>query len=301
MANKVQKGAILAEEQLLPARWGQERRLEFIEFRLQWEGRVNRSDLVNYFSISVPQASLDFARYRELAPTNAIYDVVQRAYLASPSFTPTLIRDSADDYLTRLWATTAGTMNANSSFLGWTPSVGIVRDPARSVEAVILKVFLLALREKRIVRFDYQSMTTAVPSSRTISPHALAFDGFRWHIRGYCHAHNEYRDFVLGRIRSAVLEGATNIDPKDDADWHNFIEAIVVPHPQLSVAQRQAVESDYCMEEGRLVLHVREALLFYHLEHLGLLESAENSTKHIALENRMALRSFFEKHHIETM
>ncbi|MES2390903.1 MAG: hypothetical protein V4555_04635, partial [Acidobacteriota bacterium] len=51
----------MAEEQLLPARWGQERRLEFIEFRLQWEGRVNRSDLVNYFSISVPQASLDFA------------------------------------------------------------------------------------------------------------------------------------------------------------------------------------------------------------------------------------------------
>ena len=25
------------------APWGQERRLEFIDFRLQWEGRVNRS------------------------------------------------------------------------------------------------------------------------------------------------------------------------------------------------------------------------------------------------------------------
>lgn len=290
----------MTEEQLLPARWGQERRLEFIEFRLQWEGRVNRSDLVNYFSISVPQASLDFARYRELAPANAVYDVVQRAYLASPSFTPTLIRDSADDYLTRLWATTAGTMNSNSSFLGWMPSVGIVRDPARSVDAAILRVLLLALREKRVVRFDYQSMTTAAPSSRTISPHALGFDGFRWHVRAFCHTRNEYRDFVLGRIRSAVLEGSIEIDPKDDADWHNFIEAIVVPHPQLSNAQRQAVESDYCMEHGRLVLRVREALLFYHLEHLGLLEDTENSKKHIALANRSALRLFFAKHHIES-
>jgi hypothetical protein len=301
MANIMQKEANLAEEQLLPARWGQERRLEFIEFRLQWEGRVNRSDLVNYFSISVPQASLDFARYRELAPTNAIYDVVQRAYIASPSFTPTLIRDSADDYLTRLWATTAGTMNSNSSFLGWTPSVGLVRDPARSVDAVILKVFLLAMREKRVVRFDYQSMTTAVPSSRTLSPHALAFDGFRWHIRGFCRVHNDYRDFVLGRISTAVPEGPTNIDPKNDTEWHNFIEAIIVPQAQLSIAQRQAVESDYCMEEGRLVLRVREALLFYHLEHLGLLDSAVNSKKHIALENQATLRSFFEKHHIDTM
>ena len=290
----------MAEEQLLPARWGQERRLEFIEFRLQWEGRVNRSDLVNYFSISVPQASLDFARYRELAPTNAVYDVVQKAYLPSPNFTPTLIRESADDYLIRLWGATAGTMNNNSSFLGWTPSVGIVRDPARFVDAAILRVFLLALREKHVVRVDYQSMSTVVPSSRKISPHAVGFDGFRWHVRAFCHVHGDYRDFVLGRVRSAVSEGPTEIDPKDDADWHNFIEAIIVPHPRLSQAQKQAVESDYNMEHGRLVLRVREALLFYHLDHLGLLESTENSKKYIALENRAELRTFFEKHNIES-
>ena len=290
----------MAEEQLLPARWGQERRLEFIEFRLQWEGRVNRSDLVNYFSISVPQASLDFARYRELAPKNTVYDVVQKAYLPSPNFTPTLIRESADDYLIRLWGATAGTMNSNSSFLGWTPSVGIVRDPARLVDAAILRVFLLALREKLVVRIDYQSMSTTVPSSRTISPHAVGFDGFRWHVRAFCHVHDDYRDFVLGRVRSAVSEGPTEIDPKDDADWHNFIQAIIVPHPRLSKAQKQAVESDYNMEHGRLVLRVREALLFYHLDHLGLLEPAENSKKYIALENRAGLRSFFEKHHIES-
>lgn len=291
----------MPEEQLLPARWGQERRLEFIEFRLQWEGRVNRSDLVNYFSISVPQASLDFARYRDLAPTNTVYDVVQKAYLASPSFKPNLIRDSADDYLTRLWATTTGTMSNNSSFLGWTPSVGIVRDPARAVDADVLRVFLLALRERRTVSFEYQSMTTAVSASRMISPHALAFDGFRWHIRAFCHTRGKYRDFVLGRVRSAVPGAPAEIDPKDDADWHNLIEAIIVPHPNLSVPQKQAVESDYCMEHGRLVLRVREALLFYYLEHLGLLDSSENSKKHIALVNRAELRPFFEKHQIEFM
>ena len=70
--------------------------------------------------------------------------------------------------------------------------------------------------------------------------------------------------------------------------------------PQLSGAQRQAVESDYCMEKGRLVLRVREALLFYHLEHLVLLESAENSKKHIALANHAALHAFLEKRDIES-
>ena len=38
-------------------RWGIERRLEFIEFRLYWEGRVNRADLTSVFGISTVQAS----------------------------------------------------------------------------------------------------------------------------------------------------------------------------------------------------------------------------------------------------
>ena len=52
----------------LPAKWGQAQRLEFIEFRLYWEGKLNRRDLIDFFGISTPQASLDLARYMEFAP-----------------------------------------------------------------------------------------------------------------------------------------------------------------------------------------------------------------------------------------
>ena len=38
-------------------RWELERRLEFIEYRLFWEGGSNRSDLVDEVGVSVPQAS----------------------------------------------------------------------------------------------------------------------------------------------------------------------------------------------------------------------------------------------------
>jgi len=288
----------LAENQLLPARWGQERRLEFIEFRLQWEGRVNRTDLVNYFSISTPQASLDFARYRELAPTNAVYDVLQKTYVASESFKPILIRDSADDYLTRLWSTSTGAMSGNSSFLGWTPNTGIVRDPARSIDSGVLKTVLIASREKKTARIGYQSMSSPDPSSRLVSPHALGFDGRRWHMRAYCHTRNEFRDFVLGRVRTIHLDGPSEIDPKNDIDWNNHIEANIVPHPSLSTEQRNIVEADYCMENGRLILRVQEALLLYYLDHLSLLEYPENPRKHLALENREALRPFFQKHKV---
>jgi len=34
-------------------RWGVERRLEFIAFRLLWEGHMNRGDLMDAFGVSV--------------------------------------------------------------------------------------------------------------------------------------------------------------------------------------------------------------------------------------------------------
>ena len=43
--------------------WGVERRYEFIEFRLYWQGRINRSDLMEVFGISVQQASKDLSNY----------------------------------------------------------------------------------------------------------------------------------------------------------------------------------------------------------------------------------------------
>ena len=47
-------------------KWNQARRLEFIDFRLSCDGKINRKDLVDFFSISVPQASLDLSKYQEM-------------------------------------------------------------------------------------------------------------------------------------------------------------------------------------------------------------------------------------------
>ena len=48
-------------------RRGVQSRLEFIEFRLFWEGHVNRSDLIEVFGVSINQASTDLNRYLGLA------------------------------------------------------------------------------------------------------------------------------------------------------------------------------------------------------------------------------------------
>ena len=83
-------------------RWGVEKRLEFIEFRLFWEGGINRSDIMERFGVSVPQASKDLSLYEERAPGNLVYDRREKRYFASPGFKPVFLKPDADRYLTQL-------------------------------------------------------------------------------------------------------------------------------------------------------------------------------------------------------
>ena len=72
--------------------WGVKMRLEFIEFRLFWEERINRADLISVFNISIPQASADFSKYHKLFPGNMTYDMKGKFYYASPNFKPFIMK-----------------------------------------------------------------------------------------------------------------------------------------------------------------------------------------------------------------
>ena len=83
-------------------RWSVERRLEFIEFRLYWEGRVNRGDIVDTFGVSVNQSSTDINRYIGMAPDNLAYDKSARTYVRAQAFSPILLKPNASGYLSQL-------------------------------------------------------------------------------------------------------------------------------------------------------------------------------------------------------
>jgi len=64
-----------------------EQRLRFIDFLLDHYGRLNRAALVDYFGISVPQASLDIRTYQQHAGAEQMrYDLSERCYLAERGF-----------------------------------------------------------------------------------------------------------------------------------------------------------------------------------------------------------------------
>jgi hypothetical protein len=252
------------------APWGQERRLEFIDFRLQWEGRVNRSDLVDFFGISIPQASLDFARYFKAAPHNARYDHGAKSYVASSNFAPIASLASSERYLREVFGLLSGTAPRELSYLGWMPPADTARFPLRQVQAPLLSRILRAIRGRRALTVEYQSMSRPEPTRRTVSPHAIAYDGFRWHIRAFCHQHADFRDFVFARVLMIAGEMPSDIEPDADRAWHTTVQLVLAPHPELTQGQKRVIELDYGMQDGRLIVHTRRALLFYLLQHLGL-------------------------------
>src|SRR5258705_8070543 len=89
-------------QQEVPKRLVPRERLEFIEFRLLWEGQVNRSDLRARFGTSLSQASTDLRRYQDLTDGGVAYDVQAKRYVPTAGFRPRLLDWSAESYLTQL-------------------------------------------------------------------------------------------------------------------------------------------------------------------------------------------------------
>jgi len=251
-------------------RWSQERRLAFIDFRLRWDGRLNRSDLMDFFGISTPQASLDIARYGELAPTNMQYDRSARVYLARPEFRALYGSSSSQHFLHELLACASGEHMKTSGLLGSVPPVTTLPRLSRLVSVDVLVAVQRAVREKSGLRVRYQSLTRAAPSERALSPHAFAHDGHRWHVRAFCHLRASFRDFVLGRILSVESTELAGRDGSEDEAWHNTIGLVLAPHPKLAAAHRRAIALDYGMVNGVLEVECRQAFLSYVLRHLRL-------------------------------
>jgi len=63
-----------------------EQRLRMVDFLLAHYGTVNRAALCDFFGISVPQASLDFRAYLDLAPLNMRYDAQAKTYRRGERF-----------------------------------------------------------------------------------------------------------------------------------------------------------------------------------------------------------------------
>jgi len=240
------------------------KRLEFIEFRLFWEGQVNRSDLTRRFEISVPQASVDLTRYQTLVPGNITYDKTRRGYVTTESFMPRLLRPVAERYLADLRLLSAGVSDLKEVWSSPPEHDALRPAPRIPIDVELLRKVLQAIRQRRRINILYRSKSAIDPQWRWIAPHAVAFDGDRWHARSWCYEHHEFRDFVFNRMMSFSDLRKSEINSDLDFEWSRDFELRLAPNPGLTEEQRGAIELDFGMQDSELRIRSRLSLTPYY-------------------------------------
>lgn len=244
-------------------RWGVQRRLEFIDFRLFWDGRFNRRDLAETFGISAQQASTDIAAYISRAPGNLSYDQAEKAYLRTSSYEPVLMNASAERYLLQLVAIENRWMRQEDTWFDSPPPIENVSLLRKRTDARILLHILDAINRCRLVEIQYKSITGSPEPRRIIVPHALFHAAGRWYVRAWSTEHSDFRDYNLFRIDQVGDVGTTGIDSTLDFEWMHKIDLILAPNPALSTTQQAALEAEYGMAQGKLLVTQRLSQTFY--------------------------------------
>lgn len=244
-------------------RWGVRRRLEFIEFRLLWDGRLNRRDLTETFGISAQQASADIALYSQIARDSLVYDRANKMYMCTDVFDPIFLSRSIDRHLLQLVAITNQWMRQEDSWFSDLPPVEIVSLDSKPTDSTVLLNVLQAIRSKREIDIEYSSLTGTSQPNRTIAPHALTYNNGQWYIRSWSARHNDFRDYSLNRIDKVTGFRPTTVDPLLDFEWIHEINLVIVPNPNLSQEKKAAVAHSFKMTDGKLEYPCRLSVSFY--------------------------------------
>lgn len=233
----------------------QRERLAHIDFTLLFNGEARRSCVTDRFGVAPSVATQDFARYKELAPSNILYDEKLRLHLKTDTFTPLFTYD-----VVRTLATIS--QGFGDGFTGHLkPPMASeapyhLNKPSLNIVATVSE----AIHKGKALQISYVSLSSG-ESSREIVPHTLVDNGLRWHVRAFDRKRGEFRDFVLTRIKSAkVVADSELVDSEKqqvDRQWNRFVELQMVPHP--SITHRQAIELDYGMTDGVMTLEIRAA------------------------------------------
>ncbi|HHW4678981.1 MAG TPA: WYL domain-containing protein [Xylella sp.] len=121
-----------------------------------------------------------------------------------------------------------------------------------------------AIHQECPLGIEYHSISSG-RTEREIVPFALIDNGLRWHVRAFDRKSQEFRDFVITRIKRPVLLKGQPVSPHEASDqdiqWTRIVELELVPHPDQP--RPEITEMDYSMQGGVLRMKLRAATAGY--------------------------------------
>ncbi|CAM5481828.1 WYL domain-containing protein [Pseudomonas aeruginosa] len=279
----------MSDEQLDDLTQPQRDRLAFVELRVRFIGDIRRQDLVSRFGIQSAAATRDLAIYKELAPGNIDYDTKAKCYVLGGDFKP-LFDFPPERVLS--WLTQGFGDGEPSQLKAWVAS----EIPSRLThpDLDVLACVTRAIHQECPIRVEYHSISSG-QTERQIVPFALIDNGLRWHVRAFDRKSQEFRDFVITRIKGPVLLRDEEVQAHErgdqDIQWTRIVELELIPHPDQP--RSEVTEMDYGMRDGVLRMKLRAATAGYILRKWSVDSSPDHSLRgpeyRLWLKNPLAL------------
>jgi hypothetical protein len=268
----------------------QRERLAFIDFNLQFFGKLSRSDLINRFKTGLAASTRDFAAYRDIAQGNLELDHSNKQYWRTKQFEP-VFQFSAESIL-------------QSVSKGFSDGITAAIQPStQCFEAAqlihpnihIIAALMRGIHNQVACQVKYVSISSGV-STRIIVPHAIINNGHRWHVRAFDEKSGSFRDFVCTRftqVTTTQKQASVEQSAQKDEQFNRLVTLVLMVHPDI--AHTQAIEMDYAMQNGEKAMQVRAALAAYILRYWQVDCSFEhrilNQGCQLALKNHEVLAS----------
>jgi len=249
----------MSNEQLSDLTQPQRDRLAFVELRVRFIGEIRRQDLVSRFGIQSAAATRDLALYKDLAAGNIDYDPKGKSYVLGPEFKP--VFDFPPERVLS-WLTQGFGDGEPVRLKAWVAceSPSWLTHPDLDVLAAVTR----AIHQECPLAIEYHSISSGC-SDREIAPFALIDNGLRWHVRAFDRKSQEFRDFVITRIKQPKVMKEAKVEPHEasnqDIQWTRIVELELVPHPDQPLPE--ITEMDYSMQDGVLRMKLRAATAGY--------------------------------------
>jgi len=233
-------------------KWGSIQRMEEIERTLYWQGTLSRRELANKLRLSNPQTTSIIKDYNALNPGKITLNLSTKRY------------ESHDDVDNRYYQPSFQDLSQHASAF----NINATSLPAlsRATSMPTLRDLCRAINQQQSVEIFYHSSRNPEGLNRRITPHTFVSNAKRTHVRAWCHQREDYRDFIIGRIKNVSNFGMLGKGILDDSVWNTALILKIKANPKLSRHKREVIEMDFQMHNGVKETTVKQALLYYYFE-----------------------------------
>ncbi|MCG9655164.1 WYL domain-containing protein [Vibrio vulnificus] len=223
-------------------------RLAFIDFKVRYEGAINRGDIAREFGVSDTIASKDISLYKEI--TNGQNLLPTRTNTINVEGYSPLIDIKAHNALDMIFEGFCRNKLNDVHPSNYKRACYTADLPQENVS-----IITRAIHRKKRVLCSYVSANSDKRKLRKLEPVGAYYDGLNWIFRALDLSDENktiYKSFHFSRVIE-VVETTENAlaSVESDAKWNSIIPMQLQLHPTLSEIQKEGYRKDFGMEEGQ--------------------------------------------------